>query len=157
MILPKKNNVARYCKPSTLDNSGVNFNAFQLNKQNGENYLSVYWLEYFKNKNISDNLKEVYNFQKNVIGYGLSHNGAYAILNVKETIDSINKLCRVNLMIRQIIEDEPVSCHSGIFNTSSQELIISEKLSELANSNKIFRISEHFHDSKNTKKKTVSS
>ena len=44
--LPDADHVSRYCKPSTVQDGKVQPNAFFF--RDGEDYLSVNWLEYLK-------------------------------------------------------------------------------------------------------------
>lgn len=150
MNIPEEDNVARYCKPSVVLGGIVSFNAFQLNKSKNEEFISVHWLEFYKKNTELENLKEIYNFQKNIINYDIKDNGAYALMNVKEAKELIKKISNINLLIKQITDDNPKSSHSGIFNTSSAyELAIAENLASLVNKNKkVFSVIQYFSKSK---------
>ena len=60
--LPDSDHVSRYCKPSAVDERGLPLTAAFLPKQ-GEEYLSVNWLEYFGALNLTlavDQVRQVF-------------------------------------------------------------------------------------------------
>ncbi len=120
-------NVARYCKPSSLDEDGCpTSSAFQRRPNRNEGYLSVYLLEFFKNDNEKENVAEVRKEMKQ--HFNLKKNGLYAILNIEQSEEHIMKEVE-----KLICYKEMNLPHCGIFH-DYDDLVISELLAECVKS-----------------------
>lgn len=122
-IIPDNNHVARYCKPTTVENNEILATAF-LMKPIDES-LSVNWLEYLKlptrEKEISK-IQDVYNKKLNV-----SSKSKIVVVNVglarkKVSVESDD---RRNLLFKHDPSKEDPS-HSGIFNLKPDDEMIAE-------------------------------
>ncbi len=78
--LPDDDHVARYCKPSSVDEQGMPMaSAFQL--RSGEQHLSVNWLEHGGTRDVEAAIQQV---RSGFVSrrYRLRGNGRFAVLNV---------------------------------------------------------------------------
>lgn len=123
-IVPDIDHVARYCKPSTLEDGQLLATAFLPRPQ--EESLSVNWLEYLR---CPDRRREVAEIQKiyNKKFLKVRPNARIVVLNVGETrlkvlIESEDKR---NLEFQHDPEEMDPS-HSGIYNIKSDEEMIAE-------------------------------
>ncbi|QTA85238.1 hypothetical protein [Desulfonema magnum] len=120
-------NVARYCKPSSLDEDGYPASsAFQRRPNRNERYLSAYLLEFFKNDSEKENVAEVRKEIKK--HFNLKKNGLYAILNIEQSKADIMKEIK-----KRISYKETNLPHCGIFH-DYDDLVISELLAECVQS-----------------------
>jgi hypothetical protein len=113
-IIPDSNHVARYCKPTTVENNEILATAFLMRPIDGS--LSVNWLEYLKlstrEKEISK-IQDVYNKKLKV-----SPMSRIAVVNVglaREKVFSESD-DRRNIQFKHDPSKEDPS-HSGIFNS----------------------------------------
>jgi hypothetical protein len=117
-------NVARYCKPSSLDENGeITSSAFQRRPNRNEGYLSVYLLEFFNCETEKENVIEV----KKEMGkkrFKVSKNGLYATLNIEHSQEYIMKEIKQNISYQE--QNLP---HCGIYHDYN-DLLISELLAE---------------------------
>lgn len=117
-------NVARYCKPSSLDEDGYpTGSAFQRRSNRNEEYLSVYLLEFFKKIEEKDGVLEVKR-EKERKNFNLKVNGSYAIINIEKSKKYI-----MEEIDGQIFYKEMKLPHCGIFH-DNDDLLISELLAE---------------------------
>lgn len=117
-------NVARYCKPSSLDEDGYpTGSAFQRRSDRNEEYLSVYLLEFFEKIEEKDNVLEVKREMKRK-NFNLKANGSYAVLNIEKSKKYI-----MDEIDEQIYYNEMKLPHCGIFH-DHDDLLISELLAE---------------------------
>ncbi len=117
-----KGTVARYCKPSTIDEKGQpTSSSYQLRKPN-EEYLSVYLLDYFSSPEESDAIKNVAHVMTNK-GFKLKKTGLFS------TLDIVGSKLYIEQMISQCISYRSLNLpHCGIFH-DYDDLVISELLS----------------------------
>jgi hypothetical protein len=117
-------NVARYCKPSSLDEDGYpTGSAFQRRSNRNEEYLSVYLLEFFKKIEEKDGVLEVKREMERK-NFNLKVTGSYAILNIERSKKYI-----MDEIEEQIYYREMKLPHCGIFH-DHDDLLISELLAE---------------------------
>ena len=78
--LPDDDHTARYCKPTVIDDNGMPMtSAFVL--RDGEDFLSINWLEYFGDRDLSSATQCVRDAFRDK-DYTLRPNGRFAVLNV---------------------------------------------------------------------------
>jgi len=111
-------NVARYCKPSTLDEYGnPQGSSFKLRPNRNEKGLSVYLLEFFgrniEKENVSEVKKEME--RKN---FSLKKSGVFATLNIQDSKSYIFELISEQISYREM--NLP---HCGIFHENDDGVI----------------------------------
>ncbi len=118
--------VTRYCKPSTLENGIPKSSAFE--RRSDENYLSVYWLDFFGKITELENIIEVkaYMEQKD---FTCKPNGSFAILNIQQSKEYIFEEISSDISYRE--ENLP---HCGIFH-EDDDLLIAKLLTECVQNN----------------------
>lgn len=122
-IIPDSNHVARYCKPTTVENDEILATAFLMRPI--DESLSVNWLEYFKlstrEKEISK-IQDVYNIKLNV-----SPKSRIAVVNIGQARKKVffESDDRRNLLFKHDPSKGDPS-HSGIFNLKPDDEMIAE-------------------------------
>ncbi len=136
--LPGADHVARYCKPTALQDGIPLPEGFI--PRNREEYISVNWLEYFSGtRNKSEQVERI---RKNIQESGslrLAASGKFAVLNVGKTKERIFDAMRISLAIEhRPLKDNP--SHGGIRYDRSIESDnqIAFELSRLTNREDIF-------------------
>ena len=115
--------VARYCKPSTLNEQGLpTGSSFQLRLPN-EKYLSVHLLDYFNVASEQEKIIEVKNEMERK-GFSFKKNGTFSTLNIEHSKKHI-----LDLVSEKISYQELNLPHCGIFH-EADDLLISELLSQ---------------------------
>lgn len=116
--------VARYCKPTTVENGVPLVAAFSMGEQS--DHLSVNWLE-FLSRDKWDNqiqcLREVFRAK----GYTLRKNGRFAVLNVGRSIQAVETSVGYGIAFRHWPEENNES-HSGIFGYTHDDLAVALEL-----------------------------
>lgn len=113
--IPDDDHVPRYCSPSTVENGKISPNAFYFN---GDDYLSVNWLEYLGERDIVSAVgvvREVLNKKLNV-----KRNGRIAVLNVGAIRKAVSDAIGAVPKIKHIPSDNDKS-HAGIFRYDAAE------------------------------------
>ncbi len=122
--LPNEDHIARLCKPKTLDDGHIMATAFMLRE--GEESLSVNWLEFLKCSNRGEELtelKEIYSRKLEKV----PTRAKIAVLNVGKTCQHV-----FGEIAGRIIEvchepEPPIDySHSGIYNLREDNLLIAE-------------------------------
>ena len=126
--LPADDHISRYCKPSAVDESGLPMaNAFSLRQ--GENHLSVNWLEYFGETKLNaavERVREVFRSKD----FQVKANGRFAVLNVGAVKTAAHQAVDRTLSIDHLpLSDDP--SHAGIFGYASEDLAVAIELSAL--------------------------
>lgn len=153
--LRKKNisdtdHVARYLRPSDIDNDVVLATGFEYkkNKDNGElkeKELSVNWLEFFhKGASIDENVRNVREAFQNK-GYTLKRNGRFAVLNVETMREEVEEgTSAYTELVSLIAKHTPFRndlSHSSIFGMpfdSEGEFLVSTILANYVNDTQLF-------------------
>ena len=129
--LPDGDHISRYCKPSTIDEFGLPLaSAFSLRQ--GEEHLSVNWLGYFRERNLSDAVKQVREAFSNK-NYRVRANGRFAVLNVGEAKKAVQAAVGHALRIEHLPSDNDRS-HAGIFGYTANDLVVAIELKALVTS-----------------------
>ena len=128
--LPDRDHVARYCKPSTVDERGHPLaSAFWIRA--GENHLSVNWLEYLGGPGGSGviSVSRVREMLRSK-GFRLRPNGRFALLNVGEVKTAIRRAFGRSLHVNHLpLPDD--SSHAGIIGYTEEDRMIAAEISAL--------------------------
>lgn len=126
--VPDEDHVSRYCKPSAVNESGLPLSAAFLPKQ-GEEYLSVNWLEYFRALDLTvavDQVRHVF-LNKN---YRLRPRGRFAVLNVGAAKTAVREGTGKSLRVNHLpVNDDET--HSGIIGYKADDLAVAVELKAL--------------------------
>ena len=109
--IPDNNNVARYCSPRTINEDNMpTTSAFSI--RDGEEYLSVNWLEYFGKLNMSESITQL---QKifSTLDYGIKKDGRFAVLMVKDIKTVISAVSHIPQIKHIPMQDN--DSHAGIY------------------------------------------
>lgn len=119
--LPDNDHVARYCKPSAVDEQGMPMvGAFQ--RRSGEPYLSVNWLEHSGTRDIAAATRAV-SAEFLGRGYGLRRNGRFAVFNVGSAKGAVFQALGHSLSIDHMPLDDDQS-HAGIHGYPPDDLAV---------------------------------
>ena len=126
--LPDDDHVARYCKPSSVDEHGMPMaSAFQL--RFGEQHLSVNWLEYGGTRDVEVAMRRVRSgFLSR--GFRLRRNGRFAVLDVGLTRTAVRQGLGHSLRIDHLPIDQDQS-HAGIHGYTPDDLAVAVELNAL--------------------------
>jgi hypothetical protein len=124
-------NVTRYCNPSSLQNGVPKSSAFL--RRRGENYLSVYLLEFFQTITEVDSVIEVKIYMTEKIGFICKPSGSFAVLNIQQSKEYI--LEEISSEISYKDENLP---HCGIFH-DADDLLIAKLLADCVQNNYLIK------------------
>ena len=131
--LPDGDHVARYCKPSTLDERGYPApSAFTIRA--GENYLSVNWLEYFDGGDRTGGTAAIEVAMDHVRatlrgkGFRLRPNGRFASLHVGVVKTAVRRAFGRSLHINHLPFSDDAS-HVGILGYGEEDFMIAAEIS----------------------------
>jgi hypothetical protein len=124
-VIPDDNNLARYCKPKTIDEDGnVTYAAFLLRRNADgtlkENYLSVFWLEKFNCATLPDALIALIAACRTGESLKLAATGRLALLHVGRTRDLVRQRTADSRMLPVTHEDPPYF-HAGVYETTPDD------------------------------------
>ncbi|GAB6268170.1 MAG: hypothetical protein STSR0002_09110 [Smithella sp.] len=123
-IIPDSNHIARYCKPTTVENDEILATAFLMRPI--DESLSVNWLEYFKLNNREEEISKI---QKLYGGKfrNISPNARIVVINVGEARNKVllESEDGRNLKFKH---DRSIGdpSHSGIYNLNPDNEMIAE-------------------------------
>ena len=117
-----KGTVARYCKPSTLDERGIPTSSSYLLRIPNEKYLSVYLLDFFSESTELDKISKVRSEMQRK-GFKLKKTGLFSTLDIEYSKNYV-----ASVISQQISYKELNLPHCGIFH-EHDDLVISELLS----------------------------
>ena len=130
--LPDRDHIARYCKPSAVDERGHPMaSAFWIRA--GEHDLSVNWLEYFGVRGgrgaIAEREASVSRVRETLRskGFRLRPNGRFALLNVGTVKTTIRRTFGRSLHINHLPLPDDAS-HAGTFGYSEEDLMIAAEI-----------------------------
>ena len=126
--LPDEAHISRYCRPSAVGQDGLPLAAaFQLKE--GEDYLSVNWLEYYRTPDLKTAVARVRKVFR-VKGYRLRQNGRFAVLSVGAAKVAVSEVTGSLPRIDHLPLDDDAS-HSGIFGCKADNLAVAAELKTL--------------------------
>lgn len=118
--------VTRYCKPSSLESGVPKSSAFE--RRTGEEYLSVYLLDFFQKPMEVENVIEVkaYMTRRN---FKCKPNGCFAVLDLEQSKEYILEQISAEISFRE--KNLP---HCGIFH-DAEDVLIAKLLAKCVCSN----------------------
>lgn len=128
--LPDRDHVSRYCKPSTVGERGQPMaSAFAI--RSGEGYLSVNWLEHFREpvgepagtEAALDHVRETLRSK----GFRLRSNGRFALLNIGTVKTTIRRTFGRSLHINHLPLPDDAS-HAGILGYTERDRMIAAEI-----------------------------
>ena len=123
--VPDSDHIARYCGGSSVESDGtINRMAFRI--RNGEEYLSVNWLEFLK-KSSREEIAEVRNVLRKKLTLG--SRARIAVANVGSLINHIREERILNVQHEPELPDDP--SHSGIFGYGIDDDLIEHMIAEV--------------------------
>ena len=127
--VPDSDHVARYCRPSTMQNGEISPTAFMVRET--EQYLSVNWLEQLKR---SDRASQISGLQKLYLKKfnRVSASARIAILNVGTLRSKVADESPDRRLLRVVHEPEEPDdpSHSGIYEIHHDDEIIAELIAQ---------------------------
>ncbi len=125
--VPDTDHVSRYCKPSTVDEEGLpTSQAFSLRQ--GEDHLSVNWLEYFGEPSLLmavDGVRQAFREK----GYRVARSGRFAVLSVRVVKEAGARGDRLLSIEHLPAPDDP--SHAGISGYEEEDLTVRLALAQL--------------------------
>lgn len=125
--LPDEHHVARYCKPSSVEDGLPSAEAFTLKKD--DEYLSVNWLEYLGASDTYTAVERVREAFRNK-RYQVRRNAGFAVLNVEAAKHAVHKATEATPAIKHLPARNDPS-HSGIFVGTADNFAIAVQLAAL--------------------------
>ncbi len=126
--IPDQNHIARYCKPTQVEDGQIKASAFML--RTGEESLSVNWLEFLKCSSRESEIAEIQNIYSTKLNIGAR--AKIAVLNVGEVRQKVltESPDRRNLEVLHNPENPDDPSHSGIYNLKQGDEMIAELILE---------------------------
>ena len=124
--LPDADHIARYCAPRQVENGLPRWGAFQ--PRAGEGHLSVNWLEYFGNRDLTaavDAMREVFGAT-----FNLRRNGCFAVLNVGDVTRRIQDTTNRSVRAEHLPNDDNPS-HAGLVGYSHDDTEVARAIAEM--------------------------
>lgn len=129
-IIPDSDHVARYCKPSTIEDCQIQATAFQLRPK--DKSLSVNWLEFLKCSDRNEEIAAIQKVYNNKLK--VRSNARVAVLNVGKTRSKVlfESVDQRSLEFKHNpldFPDDPLKTdpsHSGIYNIKHDDEMIAE-------------------------------
>ena len=135
-LLPEDDHISRYCKPSAIAESGLPLaSAFGLRQ--GEEYLSVNWLEYFRLPELSAAVEKVREAFRSK-GYQVRPNGRFVVLNIgaakRMVFEGVRCVLRIN---HHPLANDP--SHASILGYGPDDLMVAVELAALATPQDVYK------------------
>ena len=131
--LPDGHHVARYCKPSQVDDGTPSPDAF-LPRRN-EDSLSVNWLEFFGVLSRADAVERVREALRRK-AFTIKRNGRLAVLNVGDAKTAALSAGRPVRVEHQPTSDDP--SHAGIMGYAAGDVPVAEALQSLVHGENLY-------------------
>ncbi len=125
--IPNKDHIARYCRPMQVPEGYIQATAFMLRE--GEESLSVNWLEFLNCSSRENEIAEIRNIYSAKLNVGAR--AKIAVINVGEVHEKVSTKSpdRRNLsVLHDPVTDDP--SHSGIYNLKQDDELIAELILE---------------------------
>ena len=132
--LPDEDHVSRYCKPSAIDRNGRPMASSFLLRE-GEEYLSVNWLEYLRQQDLPTAL-DLVRASFRTKGFGLARNGRFSVLKVGAIKAAAAEAAGRTLHLTHLPSRLDKS-HAGIFGYAPEDLAIAAELAGLVTSREV--------------------
>ncbi len=124
--LPEQDHISRYCAPTTAPDGQPTAASFMLRP--ADPGLSVNWLEYF---DLSDQPAQIAQVRQ-TIGLTLRANGKFAVLNVGEVIDHVEKNDPNGRVLDVLHEpQEEDESHAGIYGYGIEDFLVANLIAEV--------------------------
>ncbi len=124
--LREQDHISRYCAPKTAPDGQPTAASFMLRPTDPG--LSVNWLEYF---DLSDQPAQIAQVRQ-TIGLTLRANGKFAVLNVGEVIDHVEKNDPNGRVLDVLHEpQEEDESHAGIYGYGIEDLLVANLIAEV--------------------------
>jgi len=122
--VPDSDHVARYCKPTTIDEGEIQATAFMLRE--GEAYLSVNWLEELKSSGRAGQIRDLQELYTKKLKVAAT--AQIAVLNVGTLRAKIERESPDRRLLRVLHEPEEPDdlSHAGIYEIRYDDEIIAE-------------------------------
>ena len=126
--LPDSDHVARYCRPRDMDPGGWPLPEAFLVRE-GEDYLSVNWLEYFQEPDLSTAVQHVRETFRTK-GFRLGRRGAFAIIVVSDAKKAIREQSG-NLLRFEYAPSRDDASHAAIYGYAARDYVVAAELAAL--------------------------
>lgn len=125
-LVPDSDHIARYCGGSSVESDGtINRMAFRI--RNGEEYLSVNWLEFLEKTSREEEIAGVRNVLRKKLTLGSQ--SRIAVANVGSLINHIQEERILKVQHEPELPDDP--SHSGIFGYGIDDDLIEHMIAEV--------------------------
>lgn len=126
--IPDSDHVARYCRPSTVPDGEIQATAFMLRE--GEEYLSVNWLEALGHSDRTSEIRELQDLYARKLHVGAA--ARIAILNVgsvrAKVVRESQDMRLLRVLHEPIIPDDP--SHAGIYDIPQDDDLVAELIAQ---------------------------
>jgi hypothetical protein len=126
--IPDSDHVARYCGGRTVDDGEIQATAFMLRE--GEEYLSVNWLEALSRSDRTSEIRELQDLYARKLHVGVA--ARIAILNVgavrAKVVRESQDMRLLRVLHEPIIPDDP--SHAGIYDIPHDDDLVAELIAQ---------------------------
>jgi len=121
--LPDQDHISRYCAPKTAPDGQPTGASFMLRQD--QKFLSVNWMEYFGDIGIDAQINKI----REYIELSLAASGLFAVLNVGEIIDQVQRNSERQLAV--LYEPTPGDpSHSGVYGYRYEDDLVADLIAE---------------------------
>jgi len=121
--LPDQDHISRYCAPKTAPDGQPTGASFMLRQD--QKFLSVNWMEYFGDIDIDAQINKI----REYIELSLAASGLFAVLNVGEIIDQVQRNSERQLAV--LYEPTPGDpSHSGVYGYRYEDDLVADLIAE---------------------------
>jgi hypothetical protein len=121
--LPDHDHISRYCAPKTAQDGQPTGASFMLRQD--EEFLSVNWMEYFGDIGIDAQINKI----REYIELSLAASGLFAVLNVGEIIDQVQRNSERQIAV--LYEPTPGDqSHSGVYGYRYEDDLVADLIAE---------------------------
>lgn len=124
--IPDSDHISRYCGASSIESDGtVNGTAFRIRE--GEEYLSVNWLEFLGKSSRDEEIAEIQNILRKKLRLG--SRSKIAVAEVGTLINHVQEERRLRIEHEPELPDDP--SHSGIYGYAIEDDLIADIIAEV--------------------------